>query len=463
MRFMPALLVLTCLAAFPCAILGADQRPNFVIIIADDMAWNDCGAYGHPHIRTPNIDRLAAEGMRFEAAFLTCSSCSPSRASILTGRYPHATGAAELHQPVPADQLLFTSVLRKAGYFTAACGKWHLGPAVVEQFDVVKQGGGDGAYGFWLPTLRARPKDRPFFFWLASTDPHRPYRPDTIPNPHTPEDVVVPPFLPDVPEVRKDLALYYDEITRLDTYVGYVLEELEHQGVADNTVVLFISDNGRPFPRCKTTVYDSGVRTPLIVRWPAKVAPGSVCRSLVSSVDIAPTVLELAGLPPAGSFQGTSFAPLLADPTQKTRQYVFAEHNWHDYMAFERAVRSERYLYLFNALIDKNASPPADAVRSPTYQTMIRLHKEGKLPPQQSQCFQVPRAGEELYDVQADPYHLHNLADDPKYADTLEHLRNVLAKWRKQTADFEPENLTRDQFDRWTGQRLKEPQETPAK
>ncbi|HPZ83303.1 MAG TPA: sulfatase, partial [Thermogutta sp.] len=240
------------------------NRPNFLVIIADDMACEDCGAYGHPHIKTPNIDQLAREGMLFERAFLTCSSCSPSRTSLLTGRYPHATGAAELHQPVPPDQLLVTTPLREAGYFTAAAGKWHLGPHVKSQFDVVREGGGDGAYDYWLPVLKERPKDKPFFIWLATTDPHRPYGPNRIPEPHTPQDVIVPPYLPDVPEVREDLALYYDEIGRLDTWVGRIREELIAQGVWDQTMVVFLSDNGRPFPRCKTTVLDSGVRTPLI-------------------------------------------------------------------------------------------------------------------------------------------------------------------------------------------------------
>ena len=168
-----------------------------------------------------------------------------------------------------------------------------------------------------MPVLRDRPRDKPFFLWLASLDPHRDYQPGTIPEPHRAEDVVVPPYLPDVPEVRKDLALYYDEIGRLDHYVGEVLAELDRQEIAGDTLVLFLSDNGRPFPRCKTTLYDSGIRTPFLVRWPGHVRPGSHCGRLVSTIDIASTVLKLAGIEPGPSFQGKDLSPLFQDPTAK--------------------------------------------------------------------------------------------------------------------------------------------------
>ena len=450
----PHILPLALLLATLPNLATANDRPNLVVIIADDMAWDDCGAYGHKDIRTPNIDRLATEGMRFDRAFLTISSCSPSRCSILTGRYPHSTGAGELHLPLPGDQTLFAKALKEAGYYTAALGKWHLGPNVKDQFDVVKEGGNPAGYGHWLPTIENRPKQKPFFFWLATTDPHRPYQKDTIDQPHSREDVMVPPFLPDVSDVRGDLAMYYDEIGRLDEYVGRVMNLLEDQGVADNTVVLFMSDNGRPFPRCKTTVCDDGVRTPFIVRWPKGVKPGSVSKCVVSSVDIAPTFLELAGLKPLDTFQGKSFAPILKDPTATTRKYAFAEHNWHDYQAYERGVRSERFTYIYNALPHLNASPPADAVNSPTYRAMQELHKQDKLAPHQLDCFTVPVPEHKLFDLQQDPYSLNNLADNPKYASILTEMKAALADWQKRTNDFPAKNLTPDGFDRTTGKRL---------
>jgi N-sulfoglucosamine sulfohydrolase len=435
---------------------GADtaSRPNFIIMIADDVAWDDIGAYGHPLIRTPHIDRLAKDGLRFDLAFLTCSSCSPSRSSIMTGRYPHSTGAGELHQALPADQVVFAGLLKKAGYYTAAAGKWHLGKAAEVNFDKVV-GGSPSGCELWLETLQQRPKDKPFFLWFASLDAHRGYSPNTIPQPHKPSDVVVPPYLPDAPETRRDLAMYYDEITRLDSYVGKVVAELETQGVADNTFVLFLSDNGRPFPRCKTTVYDSGVRTPFIVKWPAKVKAGSVSESLVSSVDIAPTILELAGVEPSPTFQGHSFAKLLGDPGASIRDYIFAEHNWHDYQAHERGVRSKQFLYIRNAFPHLTGSPPADAVRSPTYEAMQKLEAAGQLLPNQRGCFIAPRLPEELYDLEADPHSLSNLASNPAYAEALKQLSDELDRWIKRTGDSVPKNPTPDRFDRATGNPIK--------
>jgi len=264
----------------------APRRPNIVLMIADDLAWDDCGAFGNPRVKTPNIDKLAREGMRFDRAFVTASSCSPSRSSLITGRYPHNTDAEELHRPLPPGQVTFVEKLKASGYWTAAAGKWHLGSPAKSKFDLVReadpsgfqlgtgkdararmtaQGSGAAQSGCdqWVPLLRDRPKDRPFFLWLASLDPHRDYREGTIPEPHRSEDVLVPPFLPDVPEVRKDLALYDDEISRLDRYVGEVLAELDRQGVAGDTLVLFLSDNGRPFPgaRRPCTTRGSGRRS----------------------------------------------------------------------------------------------------------------------------------------------------------------------------------------------------------
>jgi arylsulfatase len=236
----------------------AQGRPNVVLMIADDVGWNDLGCFGHPTIRTPNIDAIAAGGVRFANAFLPVSSCSPSRCCMITGRYPHSTGAQHLHDPLPADQVCFPRLLQDAGYHTMAAGKWHLGPAAQQAFDRVAPPGDASGCANWLPVLRERPKDQPFFAWLAAVDAHRDWSPDAMDPPYRPEDAQVPPYLPDTAEVRGDLASYYNEITRLDQHVGRVLAELEAQGVADNTLVMFVSDNGRPFPRCKTTVYDSG-------------------------------------------------------------------------------------------------------------------------------------------------------------------------------------------------------------
>jgi N-sulfoglucosamine sulfohydrolase len=427
-------------------------QPNFIIFIADDAAWNDCGPYGNNSIKTPNINKLAEDGLVFDNAFLTTSSCSPSRCSILTGRYPHSTGAQELHMPLPADQLLFAGELQKAGYYTALAGKYHIG-ARRDEFNTIYGGTPSGCEN-WVKALQERPKDQPFFMWLAALDPHRKYQPNTIAEPHNPDNVVVPPFLSDADSTRKDLALYYDEISRLDDYLGQVMAELKTQGVDENTLVIYMTDNGRPFPRCKTRLYDSGIKTPFIVRWPEKLQKGRT-DALISSIDIAPTFCELAGANISETFQGISFAPVLNDYSSKTRDYIVGEHNWHDYQSHERAIRNHKYLYVRNAFPGFNASPPADAVGSLTYQEMIKMNKAGELNENQLDCFVQPRVAEELFDVVNDPYHFKNLAGNPQYKEALAKMSGLLDNWIVEFGDEVPENPSPDTFDRWTGKRLK--------
>lgn len=451
------------------------KSPNIILIIADDMAWDDSGIYGNPNVATPNIDKLAKGGMLFHNAYLTASSCSPSRCSIITGRYPHNTDAEELHWPLPKEQVTFVEKLRQAGYWTAAAGKWHLGDAARDRFDEIREtdtsgfqlpAGKEGQKGKfvetmegeaqsgcteWVPLLKDRPKEKPFFLWLAALDPHRPYHENIIGNPTPLSKVRIAPYHLDTPEVRRDYALYYDEIRRLDKYVGKVMSELKRQGITDETMVVFMSDNGRPFPRDKTTIYDSGIRTPFIVRWPDKVKPGGVTRSLVSMIDLAPTFLTMAGVKPGQTFQGRSFLPVLEDPARKIRKVVFAEQNWHDYEAHSRAARNEEFKYIRNGYPDLPLTPSADGVRSPTFQAMIKLNKLGKLSKAQSVYFVNPRPKEELYHSAKDPHETKNLINDPKYQEVLQELRGSLDQWIKETGDRVPKLRTADEFDRTTG------------
>lgn len=446
------------------------ERPNIVFIIADDMAWDDSGAYGHPNIQTPNIDKLAKEGMRFDNAFLTISSCSPSRTSIITGLYPHNTNAEQLHWPLPASKVTFVEQLKTSGYWTAQAGKWHLGDSIKDRFDVVHDVGtkgfqlsptgdkteelGEGSgCEEWVSTLKNRPKNKPFFLWLAAVDPHRPYTENIIQNPHVLEDVIVPPYLPDTPEVRNDLVHYYNEITRLDNYVGDVLLELNRQEVSDNTLILFISDNGRPFPRDKTTLYDGGIKTPWIVKWPAKIKPESVCNSLVSSIDVAPTFLNLAGLKPLPQFEGVDFSELLTSPGKNVRDIIYAEDHWHDYEDYTRAVRTKEYKYIKNFYPDLPNTPSADAFIGGAFVEMIKLKEQGALNDAQLACFKTPRAEEELYHIISDPYELKNLAYNPEYKEVLSTLRLRMKDMRSLTKDSLPAFRTPDEFDRNTGKK----------
>jgi arylsulfatase A-like enzyme len=451
--------------------LVAADRPNLILIIADDMNWDDCGPYGHPSIRTPNIDALARSGLTFQHAYLTANSCSPSRASIITGRYPHNTGAEQLHWPLPADSLTFVEQLKASGYYTAAAGKWHLGEAVKDRFDDVFEAstagfilpaGTDAKPGRmvaqspsgcedWVSTLQNRPRAKPFFLWLAALDPHREYEKGAFHPPHQPGHVRIPPYMPDTPEVRQDFCDYYDEIGRLDQYVGKVVAELEKQGVTKNTLILFISDNGRPFPGDKTTLYDGGIRTPWIVKWPAAIRPGQRTNSLVSSIDIAPTFAELAILEPTKSFEGTSFAPILADSAAATQSHIFAEDHWHDYEDHGRAVATQRWKLIHNTYPDLPNTPSADAGRSPTWTAIQRHAKEGKLTPAQHRCLTRPRAEFELFDLKNDPFELTNLASDPGRKSTLSELKAALQKQFETSGDYLPTKRTPDEFHRVTG------------
>ncbi len=435
------------------------EKPNFVFIIADDIGWNDLGCYGNSVIKTPNIDKLASEGLQFKNAFLTASSCSPSRCSIISGKYPHSNGAAELHTPLPENEIPFPLLLKENGYYTAHAGKWHLGTATHRAFDLYTDENGydneDGGEANWVKFIKERPKDKPFFFWLASYDAHRPWGADEFEITFSPDKIKVPVFFADTPETRQDMASYYNEIGRFDYYIGKVREELERQGVIENTVIIVMSDNGRPFPRCKTRVYDSGMKTPFVVFWPEGLkSKGLQTESLISAVDIAPTILELAGIHAPSEYQGKSFLPVLKNPDNEVRNEIFSEHNWHDYEAHERMMRTKKYLYVLNSRPNLTNCGPADSKKSPTQHSLNLLRDAGKLTPAQADVFVSPRPAEELFDVENDPLQLLNLASVPKYQGVLVEMRTLLATWRKNTGDTTPENLTPDWKDRETGDPL---------
>ncbi len=444
----------------PGKVAQATERPNFVFIIADDVSWNDVGCYGNQSVKTPNIDKLAKEGLCFDNAFLTASSCSPSRCSIVSGKYPHSNGAAELHTELPESEIPFPLLLKKDGYYTAHAGKWHMGPAVHRAFDIYtdKNGynNGNGGEANWVPFLKNRPKDKPFFFWLAAHDAHRPWGADTFQVRHDASKLEVPVFFADTPETRQDMASYYNEIARFDSYVGKVRKELENQGVLNNTLIIVMADNGRPFPRCKTRVYDSGMKTPFIVFWPEGLKEkGTRTESLISAIDISSTILEIAGIEQPEEYQGVSFLPVIKSPKAETREFIFAEHNWHDYEAYERMVRTKDFLYLWNARSNLSNCGPADSKNSATQHALDRLKAEGKLTPAQADVFVVPRPEEELFDLSLEKQQLLNVASVEKYQDKLRALRNLVKKWMDETGDTTPENLTPDKFDRETGEALR--------
>src|SRR5690606_15875485 len=252
--------------------------------------------------------------------------------------------------------------------------------------------------------------------------------------PHDPAKVVVPPYLADTESTRRDLASYYNEISRFDFYVGKVLEELQRQGIVDNTLIMILADNGRAFPRSKTRVYDSGMKTPFIIQWGKGIPrPGTVSNSLISVIDIAPTLLEIAGLQPFENFQGESFVEVLENPEKEHRQYVFAEHNWHDYEAHERMVRSKDFLYVLNSRPNLGNPGPADSNSSPSFEDLKEIRDKGRLTHAQNDIFMVPRPREELYNCIHDPMQISNIASLPQYENVLKRMRNEMECWRTST------------------------------
>ena len=437
----------------------AQQSPNFVFIIADDISFDDFGCYGNEIVKTPNIDNLAAEGLVFTNAFLTASSCSPSRCSIISGKYPHSNGAAELHTGLPEAEIPFPLLLKENGYYTAHAGKWHMGESAHRAFDRYTDGNGynngDGGEDNWVRFLKERPGDKPFFFWFASYDAHRPWGADTFKITHNPDKIKVPAYFADTPETRQDMASYYNEIARFDYHIGKVRDELEAQGVLDNTLIIVMADNGRPFPRCKTRVYDSGMKTPFVVFWPKGVKKGGQTQSLISSIDIAPTILDLAGIACPEKYQGVSFSPVLKNPGTEVRQMVFSEHNWHDYEAYERMIRTKDFLYLLNERPNFSNCGPADSKKSPTQTALNELRNRGDLTAAQADIFVVPRPAEELFDLKLDTEQFLNVASVERYQQTLKEMRALLKKWQSETEDSCPDDLTPDWFDRETGDPLK--------
>lgn len=438
MKYRYVILALGCLVL---AAVSATAAPsNVVFLIADDISQEDLGCYGHPSVQTPNIDALAAQGLRFDNAYLTTSSCSPSRCSIITGRYPHNTGAPELHTELPAGSVLFPELLKNAGYYTVLSGKHHMGNHANVAFTKISKGKGPGKEEDWVELLRDRPKDKPFFCWFASTDAHRAWSINEDAPKYDPADVLVPPYLVDGPKTREDLASYYHEVSRYDHFVGEVVAELKRQDIFENTLIIVMADNGRPFPRCKTRLYDSGIKTPFVVHDPRRSEP-AVVKSLISSIDVAATILEFAGVEKAPRIQGVSFSKILKDPKASIRDMVFAEHNWHVYRNHERSVRFGDWLYIRNNFPDQQ-NLCVEACIGGAGEELWAAHKSGQLTDPQANVFQNPCPEEELYHVGRDPDQLNNLASNPEQEQVLYQARALLTRWTETTGDTIPTNPT---------------------
>jgi len=423
---------------------GRTRKPNILIFVADDASARHFGAFGNEVIQTPNIDELARNGVAFDKAMLTTAQCSPSRISILSGLYPHGTGAEDLHMPLPSGIRILPSYLQDAGYFTGHMQKKHEGPEGDLQFQWYDEGlekfdGFVEAAG-----------ERPFFLWVAFDDPHRPYevRP-IIDDPHDPAGIDVPPYMADTPETRADIAKYYDEISRLDSVVGRFMQTLRTQDLIEHTL---LSDNGAPLPREKGTVYDSGVRTPLILHWPSVVPQGDRHAGLASVIDLAPTLLALAGLEIPPAMQGSNQLEGLRNPEVWTRHAAFSERNWHDIDEHIRSIRTQDYRLIYNSYIWEPFGTPADVSHSPSWRSLRALQRQGRLTSEQADLFRVPRPQIEFYKTTEDPLELNNLAGAPEYEEAIFTHFGWLKEWMQMTGDFPPHQRQRAAYaDRITG------------
>ena len=426
----------------------SQEKPNILVFIADD-AGMDFGCYGNSAIKTPNIDKLAAEGLKFENAFVTAPQCSPCRTSILSGKFAHTIGTEDLHTGIDSNTVLLPTYLKEAGYYTGLMLKHHIGEHGTAQFDYFNKESvwpdyyGTGEYndkmmGIFRAFLDSS-DTKPFFLWMGFIDPHRPFldsprKKNHAEQVHAPADVIVPPYLHDNDSTRADLAQYYDEIHRMDTHIGWMLEELKKQGKLDNTLVIFFSDNGMPFPRAKMTCYDSGIKVPFIAWWNGKIKPGSSYGDLTSLIDLSPTLMDVAGMKKPDDMYGKSILPVFSDQDEPGREYIFAERNKQNYYDYIRAVRTKEYKLIYNALPEYGLYCDE---KNPTGRQMRRKYEKKQLNKIQIRCFENPEPEFELYNIKKDPYELNNLAGKPEMAKVEKDLLKVLEHWQMQTNDIE--------------------------
>ncbi len=439
------------------------ELPNFLWITCEDMSLT-LGCFGDSCAVTPNLDNLASEGVRFTNVFTHSPVCAPSRSGVITGMYPTTIGTHNMRcKAVPPPSVrCFTEYLRAAGYYCTNNAKTDYNFAHDPEISTASAEAAPlTAWDESSPKAhwRNRPNSKqPFFAVFNITITHESQLRSREENllkrlatlstkeRHSPEEVPVPPYLPDTPAVRRDIAQHYDTVTLMDRRVGEILSELEEDGLADNTIVWFWSDHGVGLPRAKRWVYDSGIHVPLIIRIPEKfrqwacpddperVRPGSIIDDLIAFVDFAPTMLSLAGIPIPEQMQGQAFlGPQKAPP----RRFVYAARDRMDETYdIIRAVRDKKFKYIRNFAPHLPYAQEIEyGEETPTMKEWRQLNAEGKLNEVQRFFFSPKKPVEELYDIQVDPYETHNLANDPKYRSILETMRSELFRWMRETGD----------------------------
>ncbi|MEM9186103.1 MAG: sulfatase [Planctomycetota bacterium] len=432
--------------------------PNILICVADDWGWPHAGVYGDRVIETPTFDRLCREGVRFNHAFVSSPSCTPSRNAILTGQHFWRLGAgANLWSTLSVEIPVYPVILRKAGYHV---GRWRKcwGPGDPYPGGYTKSNPCGNTYRGFDRFLKSRPAGAPFCFWLGSSDPHRPYETGSGREAGLDvEAIELPAFYPDSDVIRADIADYYWEVQRFDRECGQALKLLEEAGELDNTIVVMTSDHGMPFPRCKANLYDWGVRVPLAIRWGKQAAGGRTVDEFVSLTDLAPTFLEASGLAAPAEMTGRSFLGLLSPGRDRQSgpprtQVVFGRERHTPAQASPsldaypaRAIRTERWLYINNlepsrwpAGVPSNATfdggSYTDCDDGPTKEYLVTRRDDPEVHESYELCFGL-RPAEELYDVVVDPDQINNLAGDPAYEAARKDLAARLEAIREAAGD----------------------------
>lgn len=417
-------------------------KRNVLLYVVDDQGRADAGCYGNPVIKTPGLDRLAAAGVRFTHGFCTTASCSASRSVILSGLHNHANGQYghqhDYHHFSSFDDVESLPVrLSKAGYRTGQMGKYHVAPESVYHFDTYLKAKGNvpAAMADACREFIAADSDKPFFLYFCTTQPHRPFHRQGA-DPVSPDEVVVPPYLPDSTECREELAQYYGSVQTADAGLLRLIELLEETGHWDDTLIIYISDNGIAFPGAKTNLYEPGMNLPCVVRDPFAEQSGIVTDAMVNWADIAPTVLDFAGIEVGEKkFHGRSFLPVLQGGPSSGWDEVYASHTFHEITMYYpmRVVRERRYKLIWNIAHGLEYPFASDLYASATWQGVVKRGEEyyGK---RRVDAY-LHRPAFELYDLESDPDEVTNLANDPQHAETLARLKTKLRAFQERTSD----------------------------
>jgi uncharacterized sulfatase len=415
--------------------LPAETLPNFLILLADDCTKSDLGLYGG-QAATPNLARLAGEGLRFTHCFQAAPMCSPTRHALYTGLYPVKSGAypnsAVAHEWVRS----IAHYLQAAGYITHLSGKLHVGPPSVYPFETSSPRVPDPA-ALEGVLARSQTEGRPFLFIAASREPHSPWT-QGDPSAYPPATLELPPVWVDTPETRAAYSSYLAEITYFDAQVGEFLVRLERAGRSGDTLVLVLSEQGSRMPFAKWTCYDAGLASACLVRWPGRIAPGTVSEALIEYVDVVPTLLEAAGLARPPILDGRSFLAVLTGAATTHKSHVFAlqtsrgiEHGPEHFAI--RAVRDARYLYIWN--LTPEVAFESEATQGPLFRSWERRAESGDERAKRQVEAYRHRPSEELYDCQADPWNQVNLAGDESLATLRTELRARLEAWMTAQGD----------------------------